>query len=183
MLSLEFPGARQLIAAVDAAVILPDEAATTDALRHALGFDRPLLVQYGSFLADVLRLDFGRSLVQNIPVVDILAVRVPYTLALTAGALIVACGIGIPTGIALALSRGRIATRVLSGIAIQCIKAGPGLQQVVARAAKQAVIAAVAIQRVIAAEARDRVCAGRAVQRVVAAVACQYCHGSSSRLG
>jgi ApbE superfamily uncharacterized protein (UPF0280 family) len=36
MLSLEFPGARQLIAAVDAAVILPDEAATTDALRNAL---------------------------------------------------------------------------------------------------------------------------------------------------
>ena len=36
MLSLEFPGARQLIAAVDAAVVLPDEAATTDALRNAL---------------------------------------------------------------------------------------------------------------------------------------------------
>ena len=36
MLSLEFPGARQLIAAIDAAVVLPDEGATTDALRHAL---------------------------------------------------------------------------------------------------------------------------------------------------
>ena len=36
MLSLEFPGARQLIAAIDAAVVLPDEAATTDALRNAL---------------------------------------------------------------------------------------------------------------------------------------------------
>ena len=36
MLSLEFPGARQLIAAIDAAVLLPDEGATTDALRHAL---------------------------------------------------------------------------------------------------------------------------------------------------
>jgi predicted metal-dependent enzyme (double-stranded beta helix superfamily) len=36
MLSLEFPGARQLIAAIDSAVALPDEAATTDALRNAL---------------------------------------------------------------------------------------------------------------------------------------------------
>jgi predicted metal-dependent enzyme (double-stranded beta helix superfamily) len=36
MLSLDFPGARQLIDAVDAAVILPDEAKTTDALRNAL---------------------------------------------------------------------------------------------------------------------------------------------------
>ncbi|MFI4970788.1 MAG: cysteine dioxygenase [Lysobacterales bacterium] len=36
MLSLEFPGARQLIDAIDAAVILPDQASTTDALRNAL---------------------------------------------------------------------------------------------------------------------------------------------------
>jgi len=36
MLSLDFPGARRLIAAIDAAVVLPDEAATTDALRQAL---------------------------------------------------------------------------------------------------------------------------------------------------
>jgi predicted metal-dependent enzyme (double-stranded beta helix superfamily) len=36
MLSLDFPGARRLIAAIDAAVKLPDEAATTDALRQAL---------------------------------------------------------------------------------------------------------------------------------------------------
>jgi predicted metal-dependent enzyme (double-stranded beta helix superfamily) len=36
MLSLEFPGARQLIDAIDAAVILPDEGKTTDALRNAL---------------------------------------------------------------------------------------------------------------------------------------------------
>lgn len=103
----------------DPTLLLVPETATKadiDALRHALGFDRPLLVQYGAFLADVIRLDFGRSLVQNIPVVDILAVRVPYTLALTGGALVVACGVGIPTGIALALSRRRIATRVLSAI-------------------------------------------------------------------
>ena len=36
MLSLEFPGARQLIDAIDAAVALPDPTATTDALRNAL---------------------------------------------------------------------------------------------------------------------------------------------------
>ncbi len=36
MLSLEFPGARQLIDAIDAAVILPDESAVTDSLRNAL---------------------------------------------------------------------------------------------------------------------------------------------------
>ncbi len=99
-------------------LLVPETATKADieVLRHALGFDRPLIVQYASFLADILRLDFGRSLVQNIPVLDILAVRVPYTLALTGGALVVACGVGIPTGIALALARGRVATRILSAI-------------------------------------------------------------------
>jgi 3-mercaptopropionate dioxygenase len=36
MLSLEFPGARQLIDAIDAAVVLPDSGAVTDTLRNAL---------------------------------------------------------------------------------------------------------------------------------------------------
>lgn len=36
MLTLDFPGARQLIDAIDAAVVLPDETAVTDSLRHQL---------------------------------------------------------------------------------------------------------------------------------------------------
>jgi len=64
-----------------------------------------LPAQYLSFMADVLRLDFGRSLAQNEAVLGVIVSRVPYTLALAGGALLVAAAIGIPLGAALA--RGR----------------------------------------------------------------------------
>ena len=64
-------------------LLVPETAtkADIDALRHALGFDRPLIVQYLDFLRDHPRFDLGRSVVQRMPVVDIIASRVPYTLA------------------------------------------------------------------------------------------------------
>jgi peptide/nickel transport system permease protein len=102
----------------DPTLLLVPETATRadiDALRHSLGFDRPLLVQYLSFLADMARFDFGRSLVQKLPVLDIIGSRVPYTLALAAGSLGVALGLGVPVGILLALYRGRRWAAALMG--------------------------------------------------------------------
>jgi peptide/nickel transport system permease protein len=88
-------------------LLVPETAtqADIDALRHALGFDRPLFVQYLSFLGQLVRLDLGVSVVQNIPVVDILASRLTYTLELAAGALLVAVGFGVPAGVLLATGR------------------------------------------------------------------------------
>jgi peptide/nickel transport system permease protein len=99
-------------------LLVPDTAtkADVDAMRHTLGFDRPLFVQYLEFLGQMLRLDLGRSLVQNVPVSTIIASRLPYTLQLAAGALLVACGVGIPIGVVLALFRQRIAARALAGL-------------------------------------------------------------------
>src|SRR5260370_14844751 len=79
-------------------LLVPETATKADieAMRHSLGFDRPLIVQYLGFLKDLAGFDLGRSIVQNIPVSTIIASRLPYTLALAAGALVVACGIGIP---------------------------------------------------------------------------------------
>ena len=105
----------------DPTYLLAPETATKadiDAIRHSLGFDRPLVVQYLSFLADIARFDLGRSVIQNVPVVTILASRLPYTLALAAGALLVACGIGIPVGVALALWRDRMVARVLGALVL-----------------------------------------------------------------
>jgi peptide/nickel transport system permease protein len=101
-------------------LLVPDTATQADieALRHALGFDRPLGVQYLSFLAEIARFDLGRSVVQHVPVLDIIASRLPYTLALAAGALLVACGIGIPVGVALALWRDRWVARLLAGLVL-----------------------------------------------------------------
>jgi len=99
-------------------LLVPETATRADieALRHTLGFDRPLFVQYLSFLQQIARFDLGQSVMQNVPVWTIIASRLPYTLQLAAGALVVACGIGIPVGVVLALYRESIAARLLAGL-------------------------------------------------------------------
>jgi len=99
-------------------LLVPETAtqADIDALRNTLGLDRPLFVQYLSFLQQIASFDLGRSVVQNVPVSTIIASRLPYTLQLAAGALTVACGLGIPVGIVLALYRQSAAARMLAGL-------------------------------------------------------------------
>src|SRR5262249_60844648 len=82
-------------------LLLPDGATREDAavLRHQLGFDRPLAVQYADYLAALARGDLGTSLVQRVPVAGIVAARLPYTLLLAGGALAVALLIGLPIGV------------------------------------------------------------------------------------
>ena len=105
----------------DPTLLLVPEGATAEqiaALRHALGFDRPLLIQYAAYLSDLLHLNLGESLVQRAPVAGIVAERIPYTIALAAGALTVALGIGLPAGIAMAVWRGTILERTLAAIVL-----------------------------------------------------------------
>ncbi len=101
-------------------LLVPETATPADieAMRRSLGFDRPIIVQYLAFLADLARFDLGRSVIQNIPVTTIIASRLSYTVMLAAGALVVACGIGIPVGILLALWRDSALARVLASIVL-----------------------------------------------------------------
>ncbi len=101
-------------------LLLPETAtqADVDAMRHTLGLDRPMIAQYASYLWDILHLDFGRSYTQFVPVGQLIIPRIPYTLALTGCALVIALGIGVPVGIVLALYRDHKATSVLMGIVI-----------------------------------------------------------------
>lgn len=87
-------------------------------LRHELGFDRPIWVQYVDYLTDLIRLDFGESVVQRVPAIDIVASRLPYTIQLAAGALAVAIGVGIPAGILMATRRGSWLDRVLTAVVV-----------------------------------------------------------------
>ena len=101
-------------------LLVPETAtqADIDAMRTALGFDRPLIVQYLAFLKQIASFDLGRSVIQNVPVWDIIASRLPYTLQLAGGALLVACGLGIPVGIILALYRDHPASRSLASVVL-----------------------------------------------------------------
>ena len=101
-------------------LLVPETAtqADIDAMRASLGFDRPLVVQYLAFLKQIASFDLGRSVIQNVPVWDIIASRLPYTLQLAGGALLVACGLGIPVGIILALYRDHPASRLLASVVL-----------------------------------------------------------------
>lgn len=105
----------------DPTLLLVPEGATAEQiaqLRHELGFDRPLLVQYVGYLGDLARLDFGQSLVQRAPVLGIVGERIPYTVELAAGALVVALGLGIPAGVLMAVLRGTWLERVLAAFVL-----------------------------------------------------------------
>ena len=105
----------------DPTLLLVPEGASAEQiaqLRHQLGFDRPVPVQFLAYLGDLVRLDFGESLVQRAPVLGILAERIPYTVALASGALLVAWGVGLPAGIAMAVWRDRWIARLLQALVL-----------------------------------------------------------------
>jgi len=68
------------------------------AMKHQLGLDQPLLVQFGSWLWGVLRFDFGTSLWTGQPVIQELLIRLPLSLELALLASMVSVLIAIPLG-------------------------------------------------------------------------------------
>ena len=75
-------------------------------VRERLGFDRPLHVQYLSFLAGLVQGDTGRSLTYRTPAMNVVIERLPATIELTVMAMLIAITFAIPLGIIAALNRG-----------------------------------------------------------------------------
>jgi peptide/nickel transport system permease protein len=81
---------------------LPDQATPTqvEALRHELGMDRPLMVQYAAYLVRaMLHLDFGESIRHGRPAIDLVLERAPATIQLALAALLVSVIVALPVGI------------------------------------------------------------------------------------
>ena len=74
----------------------PQEA--RDALRQQLGLDQPLLVQYGHYLADLLRGQLGESLTNQEPVTAVIGRSLPASLELGLVALLIAAVVGLAVG-------------------------------------------------------------------------------------
>jgi peptide/nickel transport system permease protein len=89
-------------------LMLPDDASPEDIaqLRHALGLDRPLPVQYWVFLSRAVQGDFGRSIKGQMPVVDMLKERLPNSLKLGGVALGIAVLLAFPLGVVAAVHKG-----------------------------------------------------------------------------
>lgn len=75
------------------------------ALEESLGINRPFGVQYLDFLGRMVQFDLGRSYVLREDVIDIIGYRIPRTLQLMLGGLIVSLMIGIPAGIIAAIKQ------------------------------------------------------------------------------
>ena len=78
-----------------------------EAMRIALGLDRPLPIQYFGWLGGVLRGDLGRSIFTDLPIAGEFARRLPVTLSLAVSAVILAVAVGVPLGMAMGYWRNR----------------------------------------------------------------------------
>jgi peptide/nickel transport system permease protein len=79
-----------------------------EALRHELGLDRPLVVQYFAWLGRVVQGDLGRSLIDRSSVSEQIRLRLPATIELAIGAFLVALLIAVPAGVLSATRRGSL---------------------------------------------------------------------------
>jgi ABC-type dipeptide/oligopeptide/nickel transport system permease component len=100
-------------------MLLPPNASREeiDALSRTLGLDRPLIVQYGRFLARIARGDFGTSLQHQQPAMGLVAERLPASALLAVTALGLAVAVALPLGIVAAARRGTVLDRLAVALA------------------------------------------------------------------
>ncbi len=84
------------------------------ALRESLGLNDPILVQFGRYMADLARADFGNSIWQRVPAMQIVLDRLPATLYLAGATLIVAIPLAVLLGTISAINPRSIADRVVT---------------------------------------------------------------------
>jgi peptide/nickel transport system permease protein len=101
----------------------PDPAQLAE-IRHTLGLDRPIYTQYWLYMKKlVLHFDFGYSFQNSQPVRQEIFDRMPATISLTAGAVVVWLLAGLPIGIVSAVRRRTLVDRVSMGGALVAISA------------------------------------------------------------
>ena len=99
----------------DAALVLLGERANEASLtriRSQLGLDQPLYVQYGRYISSLSRLDIGKSVRTNRPVIDEAMGRFPATIELAVTALVISSVVGVLGGIIAGVGRGRFPDHV-----------------------------------------------------------------------
>ena len=89
-----------------------------DRMRAELGLDKPLYIQYLSFLGRLIRLDLGKSVIYREDVTKLLAGKLLNTLELTGSALILSYLFAVPLGVLAAVKRNTVIDYLSMGIAI-----------------------------------------------------------------
>lgn len=103
-----------------AIVMMPPDASTEmiEAYRKAMGLDRPLLVQYWSYLTHAVRGDFGKSLRFREPALSLVLERFPASIQLAFAALVMSLLVGIPVGLFSAVRRNTVADSLFRLVAL-----------------------------------------------------------------
>ena len=109
-----------LIPGDPATVILGPESSeqAREQMRERLGLDKPLVVQYVDWLGNVLHGDLGESLVDGMPVSQLILQRLPVTLELALGTFLVSLTIAVVAGILSASNRGTWVDYLSTGFAL-----------------------------------------------------------------
>jgi len=105
----------------DVAVSMAGPQATqqdVETIRKAYGLDRPLPVQFLSWVADVATGDLGRSYLYHAPVGELIRSRLPITLTLGLTGLVIALAVAIPLGILAAMNEGQVLDRAVMMVAV-----------------------------------------------------------------
>jgi len=103
-----------------AAVIAGDQASPADVerIRQGLGLDRPFLIQFGSWLWNILHGDLGTSIFTNLPVSAMIAQRIEPTLSLMAITLVLTILVAVPLGVVAAWKAGSWVDRSIMAFAV-----------------------------------------------------------------
>ncbi|ACL55531.1 ABC transporter permease subunit [Methylobacterium nodulans] len=94
------------------------DPARHEALRHELGLDRPILVQYGIYLGRLLQGDLGKSMITQETVINEFASLFPATVELAVCAILFAVLLGLPAGILAAVRRNSIFDHGVMGLSL-----------------------------------------------------------------
>ena len=86
---------------------------TVESIRHQLGLDQPIPVQYLRYLGNLVQGDMGRSYVQKAQVSELIASRLPATLQLMLAAIFFELLIGLPAGIYASTRRDRASDKIV----------------------------------------------------------------------
>ncbi|RRF97908.1 MAG: ABC transporter permease [Coriobacteriaceae bacterium] len=92
-------------------------------VRHSMGLDRPVGVQYLTWIGNMLHGDFGTSYAQRRPVIVLLSSAVEVTATLATFAYLIALAVGLIFGVVAAVNHGKAADRILMSLAIFGISA------------------------------------------------------------
>jgi peptide/nickel transport system permease protein len=90
-------------------------------LRHALGLDDAVLMQFARFVWHAMHFDFGSSYQFKKPVIALIAERFPATLELSVVSALFALALGIPLGVYTAIHRQSLLTKLLLALSLMGI--------------------------------------------------------------